>query len=393
MSEQDPQSTGKILVVDDSRMVRASLIKHIRGRFEFREESDGEAAWQALVVDPSIDIVLTDIGMPQLDGYGLLDRIRKSRLARLQNLPVIIISGEEDDQARERARELGANDFVTKGIGTTELVARLDSLIRLGKTGRQLEESREALAARSVVDPVSGLPTPSYFKQHAAQELALARRHQGAVSVMVLEIDGFESFAAKYGSNVAGALARKLSGMLATKVRQEDTVAELAPGQFSVLSPVTDAIGCCAFALRMQKLIEQLVMTYRGETIRISVTVGISSSSIDGMHSVSHLIGIAIQRVGQGRQAGGNCVYSDRGRVTQEMIDRLVRKPVNIDQMLGRLRQGQVEEVAGQLPDIIATLLPLLELVESRLHCGIPVQQLKQHQGPQETTDGATNQD
>ena len=60
----------RILVVDDSRMVRATIVKHIRGRFEVREEADGEAGWQTLLVDPDIELVLTDIGMPRLDGYG-----------------------------------------------------------------------------------------------------------------------------------------------------------------------------------------------------------------------------------------------------------------------------------------------------------------------------------
>ena len=53
MSEDPHQPLPKVLIVDDSRMVRASLIKLIRGRFEFREEGDGEAGWQALLVDLS----------------------------------------------------------------------------------------------------------------------------------------------------------------------------------------------------------------------------------------------------------------------------------------------------------------------------------------------------
>lgn len=389
MSDDDPQTMSKVLIVDDSRIVRASLIKHIRGHFEFREEPDGEAGWQALVVDPAIALVLTDIGMPQLDGYGLLERIRESKLARLQNMPVVIISGDEDDEAKEKARQLGANDFVTKGICATELVARIDSLLRLAQTARELAESRDALATQSFLDPLSGLPTQSYFKQHGAQEIALARRHQGDISVMVIEIDGFDAFAAQYGAAVAKTVARKLSSMLATKVRQEDTVAELAAGQFSVLSPVTDLIGCCAFALRMQKIVEKLVMTYRGESINISITAGISSSSADGLSSISHLIGIAAQRAQAGQEAGGNRVIGDKGEVTQATIDRCMKQVVSVDRMLGFLRAGDAGSVVDRLPDVILTLLPLLELIESQVHCGIPLEQMKQYKGPSEANSDA----
>jgi diguanylate cyclase (GGDEF)-like protein len=393
MSDDPPQTTSKVLIVDDSRIVRASLIKHIRGHFEFREEPDGEAGWQTLVVDPSIALVLTDIGMPQIDGYGLLERIRESKLARLQNMPVVIISGDEDDAAKEKARQLGANDFVTKGIGSAELVARIDSLLRLAHTARDLAESRDALAAQSLLDPLSGLPTQSYFKQHGAQEIALARRHQGDISVMVIEIDGFAAFAARYGAAVAKTVARKLSSMLATKVRQEDTVAELAEGQFSVLSPVTDLVGCCAFALRMQKVVEKLVMTYRGESISISITAGISSSSADGLSSISHLIGIAAKRAQAGQAAGGNRVIGDKGEVTQATIDRCMKQVVSVDRMLAFLRAGDPGAVTDRLPDVILTLLPLLELIESQVHCGIPLEQMKQYKGPSEAKNDAGKND
>jgi diguanylate cyclase (GGDEF)-like protein len=379
MSEEAQQPFPKVLIVDDSRMVRASIIKHIRGRFEFREESDGEAGWQALVVDPTIHLVLTDIGMPKLDGYGLLERIRTSKLARVHDMPVIIISGDEDDTARERARQLGANDFINKGIGAAELLARMDSLTRLAQTRRELEESRAALAKQSPVDPASGLTTEAYLNWHGAQEMALARRHQGDISAMVVEIDHYDQLAEWHGAHVAQLVTKKLSKILSTKVRKEDTVAQLAPAQFAVLSPSTDLIGCCAFALRMQKAMEKLVMTYREERIRISVTVGVSSSSVDGMKTVSHLIGMAVQRALAGKAAGGNRVIGDRGEVGAETIERLLRQAVSVDQVLAQLRAGETEEVVERMPDAIAAILPLLELLESRTRMGMPVGSLRQY--------------
>jgi PleD family two-component response regulator len=90
----------RVLIVDDSRMVRASLSKQIRDKFDIREEADGEAGWQALLLDPTIEVVISDIGMPRLDGFGLLQRIRGSRLSRINSLPVLIISGEDEDEVQ-----------------------------------------------------------------------------------------------------------------------------------------------------------------------------------------------------------------------------------------------------------------------------------------------------
>lgn len=376
MSDEAPRTGPKVLIIDDSRMVRASIIKHIRGRFEFREEADGEAGWQALVVDPSVEVVLTDIGMPQLDGYGLLERIRSSKLPRLQHIPVIVISGDEDDAAREKARLLGADDFITKGISTTELLARLDSMSRLAQTRRDLEESRAALAQQQGTDMIGSIMSESQLNWQGAQELAAARQHEGGVSAMVIDIDRFEDIVTRHGLKVAELVARKLSRILTAKVRQEDSVSQLGPGRFAVLSPLSDAMSCCAFALRLQKAIRKLVMTYREDRIRISITAGVASSASDGMQGVSHLIGLAVQRAAEGARAGGGRVVSDRGEVDDDEVERALKKVVSIDQVLMRLKMGDETEPRGQLPEIVARLMPLLALIESELHCGIPIDAL-----------------
>ncbi|MDX9838182.1 MAG: diguanylate cyclase, partial [Azoarcus sp.] len=161
--------------------------------------------------------------------------------------------------------------------------------------------------------------------------------------------------------------------------RREDTVSQLASSRFAVLSPSTDLMGCCAFALRLQRAMEKLVMTYRDERIRISVTIGASSSAVDGMQTVEHLIETAAKRVQRGVAAGGNRVVGDQGEVDQAMVDRHLKQVISIDHALLQLRIGAADEVADRLPDVIATLLPLLELLESRLHCGLPLEQLKQY--------------
>ena len=374
MSEERDQTLPRVLIIDDSRMVRASIIRHVRGRFEVREEADGEAGWQTLLVDPTIQAVITDIGMPRLDGYGLLERMRSSRLSRINTLPVAVISGDDEPEVRVKAKSAGATDFISKSIGNIELLARLEALTQLARTQRDLEESRAALATASPVDPASGLATPSYLHYHASQELSLARRHNGELSVMVVEIDQFDSVVTRYGAHVAQLINRKLSKILATRLRKEDTVAELATGRFAVVSPSTSMSGAGAFALRLCSAIDQIVMTYREERIRIHLTVGLATSEAGRMQTVSHLIGVALQRVASGQAAGGNRVVGDRGELTPEMMPVPPKPPVSIDQILQQLRAGGADaELRKQLPDAIRTLLPLLELIESELPSGLPL--------------------
>lgn len=343
--ESHPTQLPRVLIVDDSRMVRASLIKQIRATFDVREEADGEAGWQALVLDPTIEVVISDIGMPKLDGFGLLARIRGSKISRISELPVIIISGEDENEAREKAKSAGATDFISKGTPTVELLARLDALVKLAQTRRELEKSREQLV----------------------------RNYHGDVSVMAIEIDHFTDLSERYGHHVAQLIHRKLSKLLSAKVRKEDTVAHLAEGQFAIISPSADLDACGAFALRLRRAIETIVMTYKEERIRISLTVGLASAGGDARMSLEELIAIAVQRVQDGKVMGGNIVVSDSGEVTPENVGRFSRLAVSIDHSLTQLRTGQADEVRRRMRELVSTLMPLLEFIDAEYKTGMPL--------------------
>lgn len=377
MVTSEDDKLPRILVVDDSRMVRASIVKLIRGRFEVREEPDGEAGWEALLVDPAIDLVLTDIGMPRLDGYGLLERIRASRVSRVRDLPVVIISGDEDESARERALALGANGFVAKGAGSVELLATLSALVRLSKAQLELERSRAALASQSPVDPDTGLVSAAYLQHRGSQGVAEARRRQTDIAALVIEVDQFDDLVDRHGAHVVQLILRKLSKMLTSRIRAEDTLSQHSASQFALLSPGIDRVSSCAFALRLRSSVEKLVMGYREERIRVTLSIGVANAAADGRNAVSELLALALERAAAARAAGGNRVVADAGEVDAALIERELGRLISIDNALRQVRAGARAEVEAQLPEIIAALMPLLELLESKTHCGLPLRQLE----------------
>ena len=115
-----------ILIVDDSRTVRAGLSKVLSPKFFIIEAEDGEDGWEKLQVDGSIKLVITDIMMPQLDGYGLICRIRGADMERLQKLPIIVVTSAEDKISRERAHACGANNFIVKPAKPSDLIERVN---------------------------------------------------------------------------------------------------------------------------------------------------------------------------------------------------------------------------------------------------------------------------
>ena len=94
----------RLLIVDDSKVIRVTARKILKDHFETVEAADGEQAWEILTGDEPVSLVVSDLTMPKLDGFGLLGKIRGSHLPHVRDLPVIIITGANDSEATmERA--------------------------------------------------------------------------------------------------------------------------------------------------------------------------------------------------------------------------------------------------------------------------------------------------
>jgi len=115
-----------ILLVDDSRTVRAGISKILNSAFNIIEAENGEDGWKKLQVNASIKLVITDIMMPKLDGYGLICRIRGADDDRVTKIPIIVVTSAEDEISRERAHACGANNFIVKPAAPQDLIERVN---------------------------------------------------------------------------------------------------------------------------------------------------------------------------------------------------------------------------------------------------------------------------
>jgi DNA-binding response OmpR family regulator len=119
-------ASASVLVVDDDADVR-TLVGELLTRAGYRisEAPDGRAALRVLY-DERPDLVLLDVSMPELDGWGTLERIRE-----VSDVPVVMLSALGAELEKVRALRGGADDYVTKPFGRQELLARADHHHRL----------------------------------------------------------------------------------------------------------------------------------------------------------------------------------------------------------------------------------------------------------------------
>ena len=367
MSDNPPPNLPRVLIVDDSRIVRATLIKHLKGHYEFREEADGEAGWSALVADEATQVVLTDLSMPKLDGYGLIERIRASDVPRIKRIPVVLISGEEDEASRNKAKELGASDFITKGIGTAELLTRIESLVKLAKTQSELYESRET----QVKHADTGMFSAAYLVEQATQVMALAQRHAQAAGVMTVALDGQDAIKDKYGSSVLTQINQKFGQLLLAKMRKEDSLGSLDARSFLVLSPATPEQGCMVFAERLREAVEALNVTLGGQRLVLTASIGVSDISVDEVANANEWVNLSVERLATAAKAGGNRVVGHQNKPAQ--VPRLP----TIENALSILKAGRQQELAAHAGELALIVLPLLQLANQELKLGIPMAEIE----------------
>lgn len=117
----------RVLLVDDSVTVRKFVGQMLeRAGFQVIVARDGEEALEALA-DNAVDIVVTDLEMPRLDGYGLIRDLRRSGATR--DLPIVIVTTRAGAKHADLARELGVQHYVTKPVDAERLVPLIEGLV------------------------------------------------------------------------------------------------------------------------------------------------------------------------------------------------------------------------------------------------------------------------
>jgi two-component system, cell cycle response regulator len=353
----------RVLIVDDSRIVRSTIAKNIRGSFDIREEADGEAGWETLMVDPAIRVVISDLSMPQLDGYGLLERIRESKVRRVHDMPVIIISGEEDESARQRAKDLGATDFITKGTGTTELLARLSTLVGLADTRETLAVAR----SEAMTDKGSGLLSSAVLRRQAEQALSYWQRHGGQMSVLIIGFDHLALLSGAKGHAAAEILLGQFARLLASVVRTEDSLARWSDTELAVLTPGIGPDQARAFAERIRQAVARASIRHQARTLQATVSIGVAGFPDDATIDAPSLFAVAGERMLRAQGEGGNRVVCSQAAMA------LGGSPIVVDRSPAHAVAGNETVRHSKLARLGLSLLPLLHRLDKEFSLGLPL--------------------
>lgn len=222
-----------ILVADDSPLIRAMLRDRlVRQGYRVAEAADGE---QALVTFRALrpDVILLDVEMPVLDGYGVLTAIKVDPL--LADTPVVFLTVRAEAEDVVRGLQMGAHDYLRKPFDGSELLARVSAALRVKRLQDELRRRNEELDRSARVDVLTGVYNRRQLDQELHRLFAETKRRGGSMGALMIDVDLFKTVNDRFGHAVGDQVLRAVASRLQAAVRADDIFGRWGGEEFLVL--------------------------------------------------------------------------------------------------------------------------------------------------------------
>jgi two-component system cell cycle response regulator len=303
VGRKQAESRGSVLVVDDSRLVRTVVGHHLKAAgFSVDEADNGQTAMHILSKG-SYDVIITDLKMPELDGFGVLAAVKRLGLS----VEVIILTGAhaQDMSSAVRALRLGAHDYLTKPpANADEVILTVERAVEKKRLRDENKRLLHELESLSRTDALTGVPNRRSFDQALTQETARARRYGSALGVVVLDIDHFKKINDTHGHQGGDEVLRSFARTVGGALREGDVLFRYGGEEFVALLPYADQAGAMKAAERLVKAVAASPIRVGSTMVNVTTSAGVAalaSSDADGLSLVARADGALYEAKRNGR--------------------------------------------------------------------------------------------
>jgi two-component system chemotaxis family response regulator WspR len=315
----------RVLLVDDQLIIveaiRRMLADHADIEFHYvTDESDAVAT--ARLLQPTV--ILQDLVMPSIDGFTLIAAYRED--STLRDVPVIVLSANEDPKLKAHTFAVGANDYVVKLPDRLELLARIryhsagyitrlqrdEAFQFLRASQKNLADANIELQKLAALDGLTGIANRRRLDEVMRLEWLRGRRDKTPLSLLMCDIDCFKMYNDSFG-HLAGDLCLKKAAAVLTEhlKRPADLAARYGGEEFVIVLPDTTLDGALGIAHACRDQIEQLaIANYNAPGGRITMSIGVASVVPSPGGSLENLIANADKALYAAKTAGRNRVVS-----------------------------------------------------------------------------------
>ena len=216
-----------VLVVDDSKVIRTKISDYLRlFNLDVLEAENGKEAKAILELSDDVSLIITDIIMPVMDGFDLIKSIRKEK--SFEELPILGISGLNDNSETIKILKYGANDLIRKPVLKEELLIRVGNLLNLYDFINQYKQKSE-------IDPL----TKAYNRSILESKIDSLFHIYDKKTIAMVDIDYFKKINDTYGHQRGDEVLKYFAGHIKNNIRKNDFLIRYGGEEFLVFMPNT----------------------------------------------------------------------------------------------------------------------------------------------------------
>lgn len=301
-----------VVLADDDPSIRL-MVRHVLESedFDIVEASDGLEAIKA-VEKHHPALILLDAVMPGIDGFTTCKQIKDKGYT---DIPVMMITGLDDDASVERAYEVGAIDFITKPIKWAVLKHRVKSVVAKVVAERKVQ----LLAYR---DTLTSLPNRLLFADRLEQAVIRCERSRTSMALMLVDIDDFKLVNDSFGHDAGDKLIKAVGQLISKSLRRADTIARLGGDEFAVIiEGINSPDDAISIADNLTTILEHNVRLDDQETYT-SASIGIAVYPDDGKDART-LLKNADTAMFRAKENGRHCFQFYKPEMSVTAMERL----------------------------------------------------------------------
>ena len=299
----------KILVIEDEAHIREIIVEILEAEdFAVIEANNGQVG-VTLAVQELPDLVICDVMMPALDGYGTISHLRNDPVT--QHIPVIFLTAKATKGDMRQGMNLGADDYLTKPFTRDELMDAVNArLARVAQQNQKLAEVSQKLEQLEQFDSLTGLPNQlvlgDYFQEALNVAQANGNNQPTLISFLLLGLDRFaqvnDTIGYENGDLILKELAQRLTDFIQTV--QGVGVVRLPGDEFALLlAPVSREEQALGIA---ESLLTKVAQPYNVNRKMIPVTGTIGISFYPQANNLDTLRQQASMAMSEAKKEGGN---------------------------------------------------------------------------------------
>lgn len=283
--------SSKILIVDDSNVAAQSLKNVIESEnHETFILNDGRNI-VSVANDKAIDVILLDIVMPEISGYEVLEILKSTESTKY--IPVIVITGLTYASEVKRAMDYGAMDFIRKTSEPVEILARVNSAIKIKNQHDQLVWSARR-------DPMTQLYNKQFFNTTLDALIKEKNHHRKGIGLLLIDCDFFKKINDNHGHTYGDSVIITLASKIAESVRETDFACRFGGEEFCVILVNVSPYQSYTIAEKIRVAVEATT------EVDMTVSIGISHSDSGDKKQSVQMVNEADLALHEAKEKGRN---------------------------------------------------------------------------------------